>query len=268
MGNSPAKIETISRAVSENVQQTVNSAVVNMVSSTNAALSGNQVIDINGINCAGSINLSGISQKSVIKYNLSRVNTSQNYQTVRSSIAAGIENALNSDTSIKKGALSLATDMGVTNEAEAVSRVVNQVANSYTFNQFSNDVTQINNSQTVSIKNAMNRTGDCDLSNISQSIVLDVLSKQIAESVSKSITDMLTKSKTYQSATTKTDYTQTGVLQDFFSGLSNLFSSISGFFWIILIVVFVAIFGIGYLVYQLLSDSDEPVKSENTVASE
>lgn len=266
MGNSPAKIETISKTISENVQQSVNSTIVNLVSSTSMVSSGSQVIDISGIACAGSINFNNISQKAVNKYNLSKINNSQAYQSIRSGIENGIYNALNSDTSVKKGALSLASDMGVTNENEAISRTVNQITNSYSFSNFSNDVTNINNSQVISIKNLMNKTGDCNFNNISQSIVLEVLASQIAESVANNTAKLLSNSSTYQSTATKTDYTQTGVLQDFFNGLSSVFGSISGFFWIILIVVFAAIFGLGYLIYGLIFSEDDPkVSQEQTL---
>lgn len=256
MGNSPAKIETVSRAISENVQRSLTSTIVSLVASSNATLSANQLIDISGVTCKGDFNMNNVSQKSVIKYNLTRLNTSSAYQAIQSSIANGIENALESDTSVKKGALSLASDMGVTTETDAKSLTINEITSSYTFNNYTNDVTSINSAQTISVKNIISQTGDCNLNNISQSIVLDALAKQIAESVAKNATDILSKSKLYQTTSSKTSYEQSGVLQDFFNGLSNVFGSISGFLWIIIIIVFVALFGMGYLVYSLLSSDD------------
>jgi hypothetical protein len=214
------------------------------------------------VRCKGDFNFNNFSQKAIVKYNLSRLNTSQSYQSIKSSIEAGVRNALNSDTTVKKGALSLAADVGITNESQAINKTANIIANSYDFSTFSNDVIRLDQSQVQNIKNVISDTGDCNLNNISQTIVLDVMIKQITQTISSNVATLLNNSQTFQSTETKTDYTQTGVLQDFFNGLSNIFSSISGFFWIILIIVFAAIFGLGYLIYGLIFSEDSPKVTE------
>ena len=270
MGNTPAKIETIAKAVQESVQQSLNSTVVNIASSTNAALATSQVIDISGLVCQGDFNFSNITQRSVIRYDLSKINTSASYNQVKSSISAGVSNALNSSASVRKGALSLAGDMGVSNENEAVGKLVNRITNSYTYDNFSNDVMSLNSNQVISVKNIIAKTGDCNLNNLDQRIVLKALASQISQTISQNTIEALTKSSISQTTTTKTDYTQTGILQDFFTGLSNVFGSISGFFWIIIFVVIAAIFGFGYLIYSILgsdSPNDNPAVNQATVAS-
>ena len=255
MGNSPSEVKNVLSTVQTNVSSQVNNAIITLAKSNQSYITGAQTVSISDIIC-DSIKIGPVTQKQVLTYNFANLTNSSNYQHITGAISSGLQNAMNADTTVKSGALRLAQDMGINNSVNTVNNVVNNITSNYTYNDFQNDMQQMTAVQSVGIK-GLRSTGTCSIDSISQDQYLQVLGSNITQHVLDFIGKTSSDVKSTQDMTTKNDVTQTGLLQDFFTGISNVIGSVSSYVWLFLFVLLLVIIGLVWGVRYLITPEQE-----------
>ena len=209
-----------STAIAIQFNTTTNKSVSNFfqnVSQTNSqVVSGTQNISISGLHCKGGVTISGITQKLVSRVNfeaLRKTITETMFQDMMSNaVKQGATDA--AETAAHFFGPSAATDT----KSEQFNQQVNEVEKSYSYNDFTNDLQQVANQQNLGIAN-IESDGPCNISNLSQSIYMDILSKNVSNKLTNAVLKVMSDVATQQQAQNTSTTTSSGPISDLFSGI-------------------------------------------------
>lgn len=266
----PAKIETAIKTVTSTVNREINETLMQMVSKNSTIISGTQTINISDLQCGGDLNISGISQKQIVTVNLKNLENIETYETLFSAAQQGLNAAVSSDNDIKKGALSLASDMGVSTTSDATGNIINEVKRGYTFQRFKEDLQQIDQAQYVNISRIV-AGGTCNIRNISQYIVLEYVANNITDIIMEYVSEKVSNNEAINRGDSKTKYEQKGFFGEILEGITNMIKGITGGIFTVIalfIAIIIAVFYLGYkgisAILDVFSEPDSGTPGSNT----
>jgi len=235
-----AKTKTTLTGFNTNVQRTVNTSITNIARASQGVITGTQVIHISGISAGGDLTISNIKQKQVAKIDFSRAISVINKDTLRNIMENAIKVAETNDQNVKTalfGGNALATS-----DTTIHNTNVNEVMNSYTYNDFTNDMQQVTGAQTIDIS-SLSALGNVTIENLSQYLSLEIVSQNIADHMTEKLAEIMQKNETDIEKENKQDAEASGLdiaaLTDIFGFRSMLMIA---FVFVALIVFVILIF--------------------------
>jgi hypothetical protein len=242
--------ETFNRSVSNYLTN----QFVSIARSSSNVISGSQVVSINDLRCTQGIVITGITQKAVYTINTDVLSTVVNKDVLNNMLTSATGQAVAAVQSASAGFLSGVA--GATNISRAITENTQNIANNYSYSDFQNDMASIKSSQLVNIKGLVTN-GVCNISNISQDMVLENLSKNISNRLTQRVAEIANSLTSNQTSDTNQTATSTGVFQD----LGGMFSSIGEIFtgpikWIVIsVLVLIVLILVSYGAYRLMGSS-------------
>jgi hypothetical protein len=247
------------RNITENFNKSVSNYLsnqfVSISRSSQNVISGSQSISISDLKCSGSINISGISQKSVYTINTDVLSSTVNKDVLKSILSSAVGQAASTVQSASSGFLSGAA--GATNIARVITENTQNIVNNYSYSDFQNDLSSIKANQLVNIKGLVSN-GTCSITDISQDMVMENLAKNMSNRLTEKVADIANSLTSQQQSSTNQTAASTGALQD----LDGVFSSIGDIFsgpikWVILgILLFVIIMIVAWKLMSSGGESD------------
>ena len=217
----------ISVAQKDEIIKTVNKNTSNtMISKSQksaTSINGSQLIKIKGIKCQGNINFSNISQKFVSQVDVQKMMTDISQTEFQNIIKNTIEQ---SAQSVQKTISALSGSLAVSQDIQRLkNETINETLRNYSYNDFKEDVLGVSNFQELIIEDVESKGGDCNFSNISQNLQMDILSKKITENIIKNFDKVLTQNNISQESSSKQLTEAKSIISDFFKGLTGLISA-------------------------------------------
>lgn len=222
MGNQTSSVtENFNRNVSESITQ----QMTNITRSSSGAISGSQVLKFKNITCGGDFVVRGIQQKMVVKYNFSRIAQVVNQTELKRMLQNAVENAVQKDQNVKAEFLSFGASTAdqTRNYQENVSRVVN----SYSHNDLTNDIMTAQAQQEIGF-DTIEAGGNCDFSNISQEVHLEVIIKNMSSNMTAMFQQIVEENKTKSTTETSQTVESTGLFGDVGRAVGGIVDSLGG----------------------------------------
>lgn len=182
-------LDVFNNTVSENLNQ----SMVSIAQQSISTVAPTQVIKIRA--AAGrDFTLSGIDQKVVVNVDIQKFLSNVNETQLKSMMKSALETAAKDNQAIEHQLVIGGSYAANQSSATVRNTNVNRIVNSYSYSQFVSEVQTILPAQTVDLSGTAMR--DVNISNVSQYVKIDLISKQIAESMSKAFNDIQTESTT------------------------------------------------------------------------
>lgn len=215
MGDCGSKttIKEFNETVNENLTQTM----ISKVRQTSGSATGTQQIKFQRINCTN-VNIGDISQKMVIKYDFSRILQTTDATQLRNIIKSAVEQGANASTKTKSEFMS--GGAGSQSNVEIMNKNITRVTDSYTFNDFTNDINQAIASQQVGFSEISGT--NCNFGNISQEIYLEMLIKQMSDQVTQRFGELVAENEARQKTQATSESEATGI----FTGIGGMIESV------------------------------------------
>jgi hypothetical protein len=262
-GDCSTTINNVATEFNNNFTQNISTQLVNFASSLNAITQNAQTITITDLNLTGcSFNASGLNQTTVAKFNFSQMANALTQDKFNTMMTAAATSAVQNTSSLSSGFLSGTGSQNVNNNTSITNNNLNQLISSVSVSDVKSMFNQLANMQNITISGitetcpASNPT--FNISDISQTITMDIIAQQISSAVTAQLVSMLQQNSSDLKATNNSIVTNTGLFQDLFSGLSNLVSSSQYWVYAIVLIFIVLIVGI---VYAVSSGGEEPAPS-------
>jgi len=224
--------KNITESFNRSVSNYLSNQFVSISRSSQNVISGSQAVTISDLRCAGDINITGLSQKSVYTINTDVLSATVNKDVLSNMLKTAVGQAASTVQSASSGFLSGAA--GTTNIARVITDNTQSIVNNYSYSDFQNDLSNIKANQLVNIKGLVSN-GVCNIANISQDMVLENLAKNISNRLTERVADIANDLTSQQQTDTNQSVTSTGVFQD----LGSMFESIGNIFsgpikWVVL----------------------------------
>lgn len=200
--------ETFSSSLTENISNTLIS-----ISKTNSnVISGSQTINITNLRCRAGINISGLTQKAVYTINTQVLSNVVNKDNLSKMLTTATKQAADTAQKTTSGGLFSGNSIS-DNTTKIINNNIQSIVNSYSYNDFQSDLSQIQASQIINI-NSLVSNEVCNISDLSQHAVLESLAKNISKRLISKTADIVNKASTTQSTKTSQD-SETKGLFDF-----------------------------------------------------
>lgn len=220
---------------------------VNISRQSSNVVSTSQTIDFSGITCYGKANFSGISQTATSTINTSVLSQTINQSTLQSTLESTLKQVSDSNQDVKSGFL--AGPAKAADTTTTINNNIHDVASSYTYNDFQNDLQAINAAQKINFR-GLTIYGDCNFSDISQNLVLYSLSSNISKKLTDTFYNMLNSANLNQESSANQTVTSNGPLEALGDMIGNIFGAWTGaivsgiiavIFLIFLVIIIIAI---------------------------
>lgn len=241
IGDCASSNENVTESFNENVTENIRNTLIE-ISSTNAGvIEGTQTINISDLKCR-TLRISGITQKNISKVNFSNLSDVMTEERLQSMLTSAVKQTAETDQDVNAAFMSGATDNS--DATITKNRNINRVVSNYKLSDFRANLAELSGKQLINIANNEVDT-DCDISNLSQTLELDVLAANIGESLTKSFADVVLDAESEQDSKTSQDNEAGGigdVISAFFSGLSGLLGGWALYLIALIVVVIVLVF--------------------------
>lgn len=252
---STVTIKEFNETVNENLTQTM----ISKVRQTSGAATGTQAITFKNIRCDGDINIGNISQKMVVTYNFKRIMETTDETQFKNMIKNAVVQGANASTKTKAEFMGPGAPSNA--NVETTNRNVTRVVDSYTYNDFTNDVNQAIAAQEMNFIDLRGKK-NCNFENISQDINLQMFISQMSDQVTRRFSDLVSENEAKQKGKGDAESESQGI----FSGLGGMIESVgtmvgnifSAPVWLILgIILFVVMIGMVIKLFSGGGSSDE-----------
>ena len=244
-----AQSSAISTQFNETMNKNVSSFIQNVSQSNSQVVSGTQNISISGLHCKGGVTISGITQKLVSRVNFTALQKAIDENKFQSMMGNSVKQAATdaANTAAHFMGPSAATDT----KSEQFNKQVTEIQNSYSYSDFTNDMQQVANQQNLGIAN-LESDGPCNISNLSQTMYMDILAKNISDkttsTVQKVISDVASKQQAHNTSAT----VSSGPISDLFGGIHQYIMLI-----IVAVVALVLLLGIIWFIRHRASRTQQ-----------
>ena len=225
MGVGASKNESTFDVINQTLSENINKQLVKIAQRSVSTINATQFIKI--IAKAGrDANISNVKQKMVMNIDIKKFIDNVDETTLKSIMTTSLEASAKDSQTVNHQLILGASLSSNSSKASVMNSAINRVVNSYTHEQFIEDVQNVLGSQTIEIPVEAGR--DVNVSDISQYVQVELLSSHISKAMAKTIMDVSTESST--TAKKETSQSASG-------GLSM------GMITIIIIVVIIALLG-------------------------
>jgi hypothetical protein len=247
MGNTTSSTNDL-EVFNTNVANSLTESFTRIAQGGTQQASGSQVLNIEGINACpgGDIIISGITQQNISTFNFSQLASASTSQQMESAIKAAIVAACEQNQRVANE-LGAIANVSLTDQSQTVfSNNVNNIAVNVSTEQIQSIAQNQNNDQEINILN-FNKTcspvygsgnipvegGDVIISDITQTIRMDLVASQVAQLVTEQVVSAIGEASVDASSTNTQDVQNTG----FASLISAWFSGVTGIIVTVVIVL-------------------------------
>lgn len=223
--------ELFNQQVTENIRNTL----INISSTNSGVMSAAQTISIRGVKCGQDFNLNNVSQVFISKVNFANLSEVMTEEKLSSMLKSAITQATETDQNINKAFMSGASS---NTDATVIKNInIQKFVSNYTLNDFRANIASVEAAQLSEIV-GIEAGRDCNMNDISQTIEMDIIAKNIGSTMTKHFANLVNDSSIDQDSKTGQDNKGGGPL-DF---LGDLFSGWAMFIIAVIAAVLLAVF--------------------------
>lgn len=182
MGSSTSKNQSTNEVLQKNLTQSINTSLTKIAQTCISNVSATQRINIVGLSAGGSVTIGNVTQKLVARVDTKKFTTAVDSKTLANIMANALDYAEKTDQKVNGGMgggnTENSTTSSIRNEKET------QILNSYSYDQFTNDVNSILTAQEINLGN-IGAGANITIDNISQYVQVEILSNQIAKAMTE-----------------------------------------------------------------------------------
>lgn len=184
-------------AVNNITQEAITDVMMESSQECSQSSNNNQTMKFSDFNCGGNFNMSGINQKSEIKQNFTCAQDTNQSTDLQAKLQQELKNKLEAATS----------GIGIgynSSQSEAYNNISNKIVNNINIKNTAKCMSDAMQNQSLIVEK-INARGDCNINNISQQIVGDLVSNctQSNKALAKAISEAQSKVDNEISASTK-----------------------------------------------------------------
>lgn len=224
MGNQTST-QTAASVFNQTVSNYLSTTFINISRTNQSVISGSQSINISNLKCGGNLVISGITQKAVSTINTQALSQIVNSSQLQNILTSAVTQGANAIQNASSGSLATA-NISQSDITALTNSNISNVAQSYKYSDFQADLSNINQIQSTNISGLV-VAGECNISNISQDMVLENLAKTITDRLTQQVTDIANSTTLGQTSSSQQSAATTGVFQDLgsmFSDIGNIFT--------------------------------------------
>ncbi|MCK9607844.1 MAG: hypothetical protein M0R33_15480 [Methylomonas sp.] len=244
--------ENTAKLFQESVNSTINESLRAQMTNTSAILNSAQKISISNITCAGDFN-SNLSQIAKIRVNISQLAKMKGADDYTAMLTNAVDDAVSSKQEVQQKLFQMAAAVNKT-ETEIKTRLVNEMRNKVTYQQFTSLAGDIQNLSSQSISNILSG-GDCNIIS-SQYVEISYLAKQVSDQFAEVYAKMVGENTT-KTGIAVDQYAEAGI-----NPMDFLTYAVIGVFVIIAIIVII----VGIIIYRGRSRAANPPSAEKPPA--
>jgi hypothetical protein len=262
-GDCGPKVNNVSQTFNQSLSENIKNTLVSKSTSIGAVMAAEQIVDFSGADLSRceEVNISGISQKAVLNYNFSMLETAYDETKFVDMVKNNVEKTLQQKIEAKSEALNGGNTGTVNNIQQNYNNTVSRLVNSISYNDFKNIMSEMRTRQKVSFAGMTLGGRFCNIQNISQDVMMDMASKLISDKITKEFTQLAKENELKESVTSEGKFMASGVIGDLgrgisaittslFTGIGNLVGEFTKPMIMIGIVIIVAI--LAYIIYRAL----------------
>ena len=253
MGAAVTKNKSTLDVVNESLTENINTSMISIAQQSVSTVAPTQLIKITG-RAGRDFVISGLEQKIVINVDVQKFLSNITETSLKSMMKSALEATAKDNQEVEHQLTIGGSYASNTSAATVRNTNVNRVVNSYSYSQLVSDAQEILASQTIDLSASADR--DVEISNLSQYIKIELISKQIADNMTKTLSDIA--SETTTTVTKETDQSSS-------SGISMAWL-MSGA--IIIIVIIAIIAGLLWYFRSSIFGSFDEVNARPEVASD
>lgn len=204
MGVATSKNKSTLDVFNESITETLNQSMVQIAQQSVSTAAPYQLIKIRAI-AGRDVNISDVQQTTIVNVDSEKFITNVNEAQLKSMMTNALDVVSKDNQDIDHQLTIGGSYASNTSEAAVRNSNINRIVNSYSYSQFVSEVQQILASQTIDVSGVAGR--DANISNISQYIKIELISKQISDNMTKTFSDIISETST--SVVKETDQTST-----------------------------------------------------------
>jgi hypothetical protein len=234
IGDCGAKIEKVSKTFNDTIQRNVSKTLISMSDQFGATTVVNQTINFG--NCSEVIATS-ISQNINANVDVKKLSENITQDKLKSILKNEIKKASTLNSDIKKGFMSGATSTSDINEV--YNTTINEVVNSYSYNNFKSSVIRAEAQQKILFGNnpvPPDQKIKCVVGDVSQNIAISVIAEDISKVLTQKFQDILITNQAKLDEQTTSKQESTGPIGEIGNIADNVTSNL-----MLPIVIFLAI---------------------------
>ena len=275
-GDCGPKVNNVSQSFNDTLTENIKNTLISKSTSIGAVMAAEQIIDFSGADLSKceSVSISGISQKAVLTYNFSMLESSIDESKFINLVRGSVEKTLNQKIDAKSEALNGGNTGVVNNISQTYNKSVDRLVNSINYNDFKNIMSEMRTRQKINFSGMTLGGKYCDIKNLSQDVMMELAAKMISEKVTKEFTQLAKENELKEKTVSESTFMASGVLGDLgrgisgltatlFTGLGNLVGEFTKPMIMIGIVILVVI--VAYVIYRAMMSgkAEGMVKDEN-----
>lgn len=274
-GDCGPKVNNVSQSFNQTLTENIKNTLISKSTSIGAVMATDQVIDFSGADMSKceEVTISGISQKAVLNYNFSMLESSIDESQFVNLVRGSVEKTLDQKTDAKSEALNGGNTGVVNNISQTYSNSVDRLVNSINYNDFKNIMSEMRNRQRISFAGMTLGGKFCKIENISQDVMMEMAARMLSEKITKEFTQLAKENEVKEATVSQSSFAASGVLGDLgrgisgitnslFTGLGNLVGEFTKPMIMIGIIILVII--VAYVIYRALMSG----KAEGMVKDE
>jgi hypothetical protein len=262
-GDCGPKVNNVSQSFNQTLTENIKNTLISKSTSIGAVMAAEQIVDFSGADLSRceSVTISGISQKAVLNYNFSMIETSYDESSFANMVRSAVDKTLKQKIEAKSEALNGGNTGTVNNITQNYNNTVDRLVNSISYNDFKNIMSEMRTRQRVSFAGMTLGGQYCNINNIGQDVMMDMASKMLSDKVTKEFTTLAKENELKEKTDSDSKFMASGVIGDLgrgisaitssiFTGLGNLVGEFTKPLIILGIVIMVAI--IAYVIYRAM----------------
>jgi len=262
-GDCGPKVNNVSQSFNQTLTENIKNTLISKSTSIGAVMASEQIIDFSGADLSKceSVTIGGISQKAVLNYNFSMIDSSIDETQFSNMIRNNVEKTLKQNMDAKSEALNGGNTGVVNNISQTYTNSVDRLVNSINYNDFKNVMMEMKTRQKVSFAGMTLGGKYCNITDINQDVMMEMAAKMLSEKVTKEFTQLSKENALKEATESKNTFMASGVLGDFGRGMSSLTSSLFtgvgnllGEFTkpIIMIAIVILVCIVAYVIYRAM----------------
>lgn len=227
MGDCGPKVNNVSQTFSQALTENIKSTMISKSTSIGAVMSSEQTIDLHGadMSMCESVDISGLTQKSVISYNFSMIETSYDESSFTDMIRNSVDKTLKENLTVKSEALNGGTTGVVNNVDQSYNNSVDRLVNSISYNDFKNIMSEMKSRQTINLSGMKLAGKYCKITDLSQDVMMEYACKLMSDKVTKEFTSIAKENAVKTNTDVSNSFSASGLIGDLGRGISGITAS-------------------------------------------
>lgn len=226
-GDCGPKVNNVSQTFSQILTENIKNTLISKSTSIGAVMATDQTIDMSGadMSMCESVEISGISQKAVVSYNFSMIETSIDESNFTDMVRNSVEKTLKQSVDAKSEALNGGNTGVVNNVDQTYNNSVDRLVNSISYNDFKSIMSEMKSRQKINLSGMKLGGKYCKITNLSQDVMMEYASKLMSDKITKEFVSIAKENESKSSTESKNTFAASGVLGDLGRGISGITAS-------------------------------------------